>query len=473
MHVSDEQTRALLGLSASGVNTDHTSVTGQLAVLQPPQWLLPAFGRVCRALGATASDDTVNQIGIDLLKSWSRPGQHLHNLRHLVTVLESLDVLNETMHHPDCARIATWFHGLDFDYNRGEEQAGFQKETRELADLQGTLAETESRISASIVGVGSETQIGAFRAQYALMAGSRGRPHPGKIAQNEARLRLAALGIGAKQIEYICKLIAVIHCCPLVTLEGLLTLPEFADVPDAGAVCDAHLSVLAKDPQRYRSYLAALELENVDKVPVNFFRARLDLVSYLLDKRQIFTSPLGSEWEEPARENLLAEQDRLREMITHLEAHIPTMEQDNESNTDESITSQSTASLPAVESTQAQILTSESSSVLPRTEVSAPRAEPKSSLRRISIAERMALAEELNMEAEDVDELLSSQASLLISKTEQADELDDLETSTLEECNFEPVPPPHQPTAAEEREAKRLEFTKQMRALGTEDLSAL
>lgn len=44
----------------------------------------------------------------------------------------------------------------------------------------------------------------------------------------------------------------------------------------------------------------------------DYVRARIAILTKLLDRRSLFSSPLGAAWEEPARQNLDAELQRLR-----------------------------------------------------------------------------------------------------------------------------------------------------------------
>lgn len=47
---------------------------------------------------------------LDLLDRWSEPHRHYHGCTHLLSVLESLDLLTEPADPPHTVRLAAWFH---------------------------------------------------------------------------------------------------------------------------------------------------------------------------------------------------------------------------------------------------------------------------------------------------------------------------------------------------------------------------
>ena len=55
----------------------------------------------------------------------------------------------------------------------------------------------------------------------------------------------------------------------------------------------------------------------------DYLRARTAIITKLLDRRSLFSSPLGAAWEEPARQNLDAELQRLRKEQKKLDASAP------------------------------------------------------------------------------------------------------------------------------------------------------
>ncbi|MDD9205994.1 hypothetical protein PU560_05850, partial [Georgenia sp. 10Sc9-8] len=90
-----------------------------------------------------------------------------------------------------------------------------------------------------------------------------------------------------------------------------------ADV-DCLALCDADLATLAVEPQRYEDYRRAVR-EEYAHIPLrDYLSARIAILSRLLDRRNLFLSPMGARWEDAARENLAAELGRLRSKLATL-----------------------------------------------------------------------------------------------------------------------------------------------------------
>ncbi|GAB1694759.1 metal-dependent phosphohydrolase [Krasilnikovia sp. M28-CT-15] len=78
-----------------------------------------------------------------------------------------------------------------------------------------------------------------------------------------------------------------------------------ADDPDGELLCDADLSILAADDDRYAAYTAAIRREYAH-VPDDAFRAgRARVLTALLELPQIYRlAPLHAAWESRARANL-------------------------------------------------------------------------------------------------------------------------------------------------------------------------
>ena len=77
------------------------------------------------------------------------------------------------------------------------------------------------------------------------------------------------------------------------------------------ALNDADLGTLAVEPQLYKKYRIAVR-EEYRHVPIqDYLEARLEIVSRLLSRDRLFSSPLGARWEEAARENLAGERRML------------------------------------------------------------------------------------------------------------------------------------------------------------------
>ena len=229
-----------------------------MGVIDAPQWLLPAFTRSVKALGATQPPEAIRSAGELLIERWSTPDRRFHNLRHLIDMLARVDELAEESHNPDIMRVACWYHGCVFSSD----------------------AEDVSRGN----GGEDETASAAF-----------------------AEADLYHLGVPMETVKRVCSLI--------VNLKRHM-LDEH-DI-DAQALIDADLGTLAVDPQTYAEYVRLLR-EEYSHIPMEkYLRGRLTIVSRLLDREHLFHSPLGERWEHAARENLSAEQRRLKEKLTKL-----------------------------------------------------------------------------------------------------------------------------------------------------------
>ena len=229
-----------------------------MGVIEAPQWLLPAFTRSVKALGATQPPEAIRSAGELLIERWSTPDRRFHNLRHLIDMLARVDELAEESHNPDIMRVACWYHGCVFSSD----------------------AEDVSRGN----GGEDETASAAF-----------------------AEADLHHLGVPMETVKRVCSLI--------VNLKRHM-LDEH-DI-DAQALIDADLGTLAVDPQTYAEYVRLLR-EEYSHIPMEkYLRGRLTIVSRLLDREHLFHSPLGERWEHAARENLSAEQRRLKEKLTKL-----------------------------------------------------------------------------------------------------------------------------------------------------------
>ena len=229
-----------------------------MGVIDAPQWLLPAFTRSVKALGATQPPEAIRSAGELLIERWSTPDRRFHNLRHLIDMLARVDELAEESHNPDIMRVACWYHGCVFSSD----------------------AEDVSR-------------------------GNGGEDESASAAFAEADLH--HLGVPMETVKRVCSLI--------VNLKRHM-LDEH-DI-DAQALIDADLGTLAVDPQTYAEYVRLLR-EEYSHIPMEkYLRGRLTIVSRLLDREHLFHSPLGERWEHAARENLSAEQRRLKEKLTKL-----------------------------------------------------------------------------------------------------------------------------------------------------------
>ncbi|MGO1509010.1 MAG: hypothetical protein ACTHW4_00385, partial [Actinomycetales bacterium] len=229
-----------------------------MGVTDAPQWLPAAFARSAAAVGASAPREELEAHARELLHRWSDAGRHHHGVRHLTSVLMKVDELAEETHHPDLVRLAVWYHGIVFSV--AEQQA------------------------------------------YRRAAGED------EVASAEvARTELARLGLDPDVADRVAEL--VLH------LRGHDV--DKADI-DQLALADAHLAILAKRPQEYRAYRETVRRE-YDHLPTrHYVQARIAIAERLLGRRAIFSSPMASAWEQPARENLTSELALLRAELAEL-----------------------------------------------------------------------------------------------------------------------------------------------------------
>ncbi len=172
-----------------------------MGVIDAPQWLLPAFTRSVKAIGATQPPEAIGSAGELLIERWSTPDRRFHNLRHLIDMLARVDELAEESHNPDIMRVACWYHGCVFSSDVEEVSRGNGGE--------------------------DETASAAF-----------------------AEADLHHLGVPMETVKRV--------CCLIVNLKRHM-LDEH-DI-DAQALIDADLGTLAVDPQTYAEYVRLLREE--------------------------------------------------------------------------------------------------------------------------------------------------------------------------------------------------------------------
>ena len=230
-----------------------------MGLTETPQWLIPAFVRSVKAIGATAGTEEIQAVGAALVESWRSPDRYHHALRHLIDVLASIDQLAEETHDPDVVRIAAWYHGAEF-----------------AADRRTAFAHKG----------GEDPMRGAVR----------------------AREELPRLGVPEETVARIADLQEQMHRHSAAAKDL-----------DAQALCDADLAGLAADPQRYAEYRRNVRAEYAHIEPATYLEARIAILRKLASRSRIFCSPMAQDWEEPARQNLIAELDLLESELAELE----------------------------------------------------------------------------------------------------------------------------------------------------------
>ncbi|MEP7764556.1 hypothetical protein [Sanguibacter sp. 25GB23B1] len=223
-----------------------------------PQWLLSSWVRSCVAAGATAPVAEIQQVGNSLLDRWSEPSRVYHTVRHLADVLSRVDELAEETHEPDLVRLAAWYHGAIFSAASGAAYAAH----------------------------GGEDEV----ASAAL-----------------AREELLGLGVPDRDAERVTSLVTA--------LVRHKSIPQDFD---CAVLCDADMGILATEPQRYKAYLEDIRKE-YEHIPVrDYLTARHRILTKLLNRKALYVSPLGTAWEEAARQNLGAEASRIEKELRKL-----------------------------------------------------------------------------------------------------------------------------------------------------------
>ena len=230
-----------------------------MGVHDAPQWLLSAWVHACIGAGATASHEEIENVGTRLIDRWDGPGRHFHNVRHLVDVLMRVDELAEEAHEPDLVRLAAWYHGAIFS---AADVAAYAQKGGEDEAASAQLARKE------LIGLGIPEDR-ADRVHHLVTALAHHSPAPGDL--------------------------------------------------DCIVLCDADLSVLASEPQRYKAYLAEVREEYAHLPAEDYLRARIAILTKLCDRATMFGSPHGANWEEAARQNVGAELHRSVKELAEIE----------------------------------------------------------------------------------------------------------------------------------------------------------
>jgi predicted metal-dependent HD superfamily phosphohydrolase len=195
------------------------------------------------------------ELGRELVGRWSEPHRRYHTGAHLFAVLASLETIADGGAAPRVVDLAAWFH--DAVYTGSSPATGTPQSDEE---------------------------------QSALLA--------------EARLRDA--GLAPKEVAEVARLVR-------------LTAEHRPGTDDGGGqlLCDADLSILGRDPARYRRYTAQVRAEYAH-VPDDLFRTgRAAVLEHLLALDPLFHTERGqSLWLERAHRNLRAELALLRDEPT-------------------------------------------------------------------------------------------------------------------------------------------------------------
>lgn len=239
-----------------------------MSQIDVPAWLTPSFARSASAVGAAAEREHIERVCAEFIKLWSTPNRHFHDIRHLCDVLTRIDMLSSEAHNVDAVRLAAWAHGCVF--NSSDQQAYVHQGGEDRAE--------SARVSAEL---------------------------------------FEKIGIPSEVVQQISKLILDMRKHPLPTLESRVVVGQDLDLL---VLVDAHLGFLASQPQKYRDYVDGMRAEYSHLPLEDFANARLAVVNSLLDRKRLFSTPLATDWEAPARQNLELEKARLEAELSDLHA---------------------------------------------------------------------------------------------------------------------------------------------------------
>lgn len=241
-----------------------------------PQWLLPAYIRSARAAGATASDEELTKAAVHLIGRWNAPDRHHHGVHHLCDMLSRITTLAPETHNPELVSLAAFYHGCVFS----------------TADK-----ETYTRN-------GGENEVESARV---------------------ARSELTSIGIAPGTASRVADLISGMKKKPKEVDPTSSATLSALDI-DKLALRDSHLGALAAGPQKYTKYLDQVAKEYSHVPEEDFLLARREILGKLLARRQIFLSPLGRQWEAPARDNLEGELERIEARLQAIAGRTPKLQ---------------------------------------------------------------------------------------------------------------------------------------------------
>ncbi|CAN5793056.1 hypothetical protein BH20ACT6_BH20ACT6_20840 [soil metagenome] len=87
-------------------------------------------------------------LGEKLLQRWAEPHRHYHDERHLLEVLEAVDLLVDEADDPHAVRLAAWFHDAVYARRPDDEERSATLATRTLGDLR-----IDAGLVASVAGL--------------------------------------------------------------------------------------------------------------------------------------------------------------------------------------------------------------------------------------------------------------------------------------------------------------------------------
>lgn len=221
-----------------------------------PQWLYGALDEALVSAGSTASAAQRRAFIDRLVAAWNVEGRSFHNCRYLASVFEKLDELEGATSEPENLKLAAALRGA-------QEEPGWEE---------------------------AEEQRG-----------------PTTLPVMVSLEDLSDLGLDAEVVSRIGSLV-----------DQLGThAPKDTDL-GARLLVDADLAAFSTSPQKYRDFLTHLRKEASHMPEHQFLALRHRIIEHILGQPRIFSTPLASEWEDSARNNLEAELAIIEAKQAHL-----------------------------------------------------------------------------------------------------------------------------------------------------------
>lgn len=212
-----------------------------------PSWMISTFVTAAQDLGTTCERRELVELANELVHHWANPKRCFHDCAFLRAAIARIDEFSPASHNPAALHLALWFYGVGLAYplNPSDEFAVTASAQR-CCDM---------------------------------------------ITQS-----LAPLGVGQDACEHVCELVqaAISHSVDPGDL-------------DTAVLVDALLSQFASKPQDYKQLRAALRRELAHLSEGEYLRYRRIYLRDLLERPQIFRSPLAMVWEGQARQNIEGE----------------------------------------------------------------------------------------------------------------------------------------------------------------------
>ncbi|WP_372729632.1 hypothetical protein [Nocardioides sp.] len=179
---------------------------------------------------------------------------------------------------------------------RDELLAAYGDESRGYHD-RVHLAEVCERLDELALGGASYDVEPVWLAAWFHDAVYDGQPGAEERSAAWAEAALAEVGVAAPVVAEVARLVRLTET----------HRPADQDL-NGCALCDADLAVLASEPERYASYVAAVRAEYAHLSDAEFRAGRAAVMDDLLAKPTLFHTSYGRErWEAAARRNLAAE----------------------------------------------------------------------------------------------------------------------------------------------------------------------